>query len=86
MKAEMASARKVIWDTWDEFWQATSIPAIVNAGKSRKSFLRRLIWLILFGAMFYGSMFQIVKVVKDFFDYPVTVGITISNLNQVRSL
>ena len=38
----------VIWQTWDRFWQETSINGVSNAGKARDSALRRVIWTVIF--------------------------------------
>ena len=74
---------QIIWKTWDTFWQETSIPGVVNAGKARTSILRRVIWLAIFGVMFYYSMDQVVNVIDDFLSYPVTTSVLVSNPNRV---
>ena len=76
----------IIWKTWDEFWQETSIAGLANAGKARKGVLRRLIWLTAFTIMFYFSMSQIIKVVQNYLSYPVTTTVTINNEERVSTV
>ena len=67
---------KVVWVSWDNFWQETSIGALGNAGKARKSPLRRLIWIILFLVGLALTAFSLAAVLMDILTYPVDTSVT----------
>ena len=73
----------VLKRTWNEFLQETSIAGLANSGKSRNGTVRKTFWLIAFIIMFSISLKQIVEVVKDYLDYPVTTTVTVNNQETV---
>ena len=77
LKKMKCSRRKVLWETWDRFWQGTSIGALGNAGRAQKSPLRCLLWMVVFlvGLGFTG--FSLHSVLRDFWQFPVDTAVTI---------
>ena len=76
-------AGQVLWDTWDAFWQETSISGVNNAGKARNSFLRRLCWIGVFILGAFATGFSMNIVITEYMDFPVTTTITIEHKDQV---
>ena len=82
-KEKSKSLYKIVWATWDEFWQHTAISGVSNAGGS-SSGLRRYIWMIIF-ALFAGFTFVGLKNnISDYIRYPVMTSVTVRNQNQVH--
>ena len=79
----MSSALGVLWNTWDNFWQDTSISGVNNAGKARKSALRRIIWIVVFSLGLAGTIWALYTVYADYILYPVTTTITIQHKDKV---
>ena len=77
------SAKSVLWETWDAFWQDTSIAGVNNAGKARKSLVRRYIWLLLFVLGMVATYFSLKIVIDEYVMYPVTTTITILHKDKV---
>ena len=80
---QMSSALGVLWTTWDNFWQDTSISGVNNAGKARKSALRRIIWIVVFSLGLVGTIWALYTVYADYILYPVTTTITIQHKDKV---
>ena len=66
----------IIWETWDHFWQQTSIAGVSNAGKATHSF-RRTVWLLIFTIFLVATLCSLKLVVEDILDYPVETAVTI---------
>ena len=66
MKRFMGGLR-IIWKTWDTFWQETSISGLANAGKARFSNPRRFIWMLIFFAGAFGTVYSLLNVVWVYF-------------------
>ena len=77
------SASGVLWETWDDFWQETSISGVNNAGKARRSVVRRSCWLLVFIAGALATSFSLMVVIKEYMEYPVTTTITIQHKDKV---
>ena len=75
---------QVLWQTWDEFWQQTSIGGANNAGKARKSYFRRAIWILIFGFFAYCTTMGVIPIVREYLEFPVTVTTSLKLSNKVR--
>ena len=74
---------KVLWYTWDEFWQRTNISGVNNAGNARKSFLRRAVWIVISCAFTYLTIKAVIDVIQDYIEYPVTTTIAVAHKDRV---
>ena len=72
-----------IWFAWDGFWQRTNIVGINNAGNSRKSVLRKIIWIAIFCTFLVFTILGVLKVVKEFLNYPVDTKVVVEHSNWV---
>ena len=74
-----------LWGTFDDFWQETSINAVNNAGKARKSpYIRRCLWLIVFFFFFALTITNVVDLILEYREYPVTYSVFVENEKKVR--
>ena len=74
------------WGTYDDFWQETSISGISNAGKARggkTSIIRRIVWLLIFTFFFIFTMYNVVDIMNDYFEYGVSYSVYVKHENQV---
>ena len=72
-----------IWFAWDGFWQRTNIAGINNADNSRKSVLRKIIWIAIFCTFLAFTIVGVLKVVKEFLSYPVDTKVVVEHSNWV---
>ena len=77
------SLYKILWDTWDKFWQHTTISGVSNAGGS-SSGLRRYIWMILFALFASFTFVGLKNNISDYIRYPVMTSVTVRHQNQVQ--
>ena len=76
------SRSSILWQTWDKFWQETSISGVSNAGKARSSKTRRLIWLVLFAVGSWITIDALYDVFVDWMSAPITTQVSIDGNNQ----
>ena len=72
----------VLWQTWDVFWQRTSISGVSNAGIATSVF-RRTCWMMLFTFFSILTIYGLYNVITDYIKYPVTTSVTVKHQNQV---
>ena len=72
----------VVWESFDEFWQRTSISGISNAGSTKSAF-RRTCWMIIFTVFVAITFTGFRGVLNDYFTYPVITSVTIVRQDQV---
>lgn len=72
-----------IWLAWDGFWQRTNIVGINNAGNSRNSVLRRIIWVVIFCTFLLFTVWGVSGVIKEYFSYPVDTKVVVKHLDRV---
>ena len=82
-KEKSKSLYKILWDTWDKFWQHTTISGVSNAGGS-SSGLRRYIWMILFALFASFTFVGLKNNISDYIRYPVMTSVTVRHQNQVQ--
>ena len=75
---------KILWDTWDKFWQSTTISGVSNAGGSNSG-LRRYIWMILFALFASFTFVGLKNNISDYIRYPVMTSVTVRHQNQVKN-
>ena len=85
MKERPNGLRTVLWCTWDEFWQKTNICGINNAGNSRNSVLRRIVWIAIFCVFTGFTIRGVVDIVKEFQEYPVVTKVVVKHEDWVFS-
>ena len=73
---------KVVWQTLLDFGRETSIAGIGNV-ISRKSYAKKLYWLILFLAMTGLTLYGLIEYFTAYLEYEVT---TSTDLNHVPSV
>ena len=73
----------ILWETWDRFWQETSINGVNNAGKARTSYIRRGCWMVIFIVGSYFTIAGVVDVIEDYFKWPVTTSVSVQHYNKV---
>ena len=78
------SLYKILWDTWDKFWQRTTISGVSNAGGSSSGF-RRYIWMILFALFASFTFVGLKNNISDYIRYPVMTSVTVQHQNQVQT-
>ena len=83
MKEMSKGLGSVVWGTWDRFWQKTNICGINNAGNSRDSLLRRIVWIVIFCAFSIFTAYGVLKVVQDFLAYPVDTKVVVQHSDWV---
>ena len=83
-KEKSKSLHKILWDTWDKFWQHTTISGVSNAGGS-SSGLRRYIWMILFALFASFTFVGLKNNISDYIRYPVMTSVTVRHQNQVQN-
>ena len=78
---------RVIWGTFDDFWQETSISGANNAGKARQSpYVRRFLWLIIFGVFFGLTVKNVYNLFVTYREYPVTYSSYVSHQKRVMEI
>ena len=82
-KEKPKSLYKILWGTWDKFWQHTTISGVSNAGGS-SSGLRRYIWMILFALFASFTFVGLKNNISDYIRYPVMTSVTVRHQNQVN--
>ena len=83
-KEKSKSLYKILWDTWDKFWQHTTISGVSNAGGSSSGF-RRYIWMILFALFASFTFVGLKNNISDYIRYPVMTSVTVKHQNQVQT-
>ena len=83
-KEKSKSLHKILWETWDEFWQHTTISGVSNAGGSSSGF-RRYIWMILFALFASFTFVGLKNNISDYIRYPVMTSVTVQHQNQVQT-
>ena len=84
MKKQPNGLCRVLWDTWDEFWQKTNICGISNAGNARNSVVRRIIWIIIFCVSTGFTIWGVKDVIEEYREYPVDTLVAVKHLDRVR--
>lgn len=75
---------RILWGTWDDFWQETSISGASNAGKAKGlPYIRRLCWMAIFGIFFGLTIFNVAKQFVEFYQYPVNYEVYVTHDDQV---
>ena len=73
------------WGTWTDFWQDTSISGLNNAGKAHfRPYVRRTIWLIIFTFFFGQTMYNVIDLINDYYEYPVTHSVYVKHEYKVN--
>ena len=75
-----ASLLAIIWGTWDDFWCNTSISGANNAGRAKNPpYIRRCLWLLLFGFCFYFTLINVLELINNYYQYPVDYSVTVQH-------
>ena len=74
----------IFWETWDHFWQQTSIAGVSNAGKATYPF-RRTVWLLIFTIFLGLTVYSLKVVVEHILEYPVDTAVTIEGSEPKES-
>ena len=75
---------RILWGTWDDFWQETSISGASNAGKAQGlPYIRRLCWMAIFATFFALTIFNVAKQFVEFYHYPVNYEVYVTHKDQV---
>ena len=79
-----ASLLAIIWGTWDDFWCNTSISGANNAGRAKNPpYIRRCLWLLLFGFCFYFTLINVLELINNYYQYPVDYSVTVQHKDLV---
>ena len=74
----------ILWGTWDDFWQETSISGASNAGKAKgRPYIRRICWILIFGIFFGLTVFNVAKQFVEYYEYPVNYEVYVTHKDQV---
>ena len=74
----------ILWGTWDDFWQETSISGANNAGKAKgKPYIRRICWIIIFGVFFGFTLDNVVNQFITYYEYPINYKVFVKHKDQV---
>ncbi len=75
--------QSVVLGTLRAFGRETSIPGLNNAGRA-KSYLRCLLWLVVFAGLLYLTVEGFVFVVCDFLSHPYATSTSLSYQPSVQ--
>ena len=82
-----ASLLAIIWGTWDDFWCNTSISGANNAGRAKNPpYIRRCLWLLLFGFCFYFTLINVLELINNYYQYPVDYSVTVQHKDLVSMI